>query len=592
MKSPAAAAAVALAFALAGVLAPPPDGAAAARTLAPGVTHRQQIRLTPHGPVVLNVITTPRPGGLYKLTPLVSNDTLPAPNERVTSMVARASTAATVAAINGDSSDPKTGLPIGIQLRSGLLEHAPYEPRSSIGVAADGTLRVEKVSLYGYWQGMAGQRALGINRANPKNGTTLYTSAYGPTTPPGAGAAAVVLGDFPGARPSVDSFAHVTQIAGAEPVPIPGGGAVLIAAGDDAAPLREEAPLGQELTIRLALTPAWTDVADAIGGGPALLAGGKPVFDAGEEFAPVDLGRRLARSAVGQKADGTIVMVTVDGGRPGYSTGLTNFELAQSMARLGVVTAAGLGSGHEASMAFEGRLLSRPSGRSGERKVTNALAMLYDGVLAPPPSRSIVSPNGDGKAESVRLSYELVRSANVSVTLIGPDGGARFSEAGQKSPGLYSTVWNGRGPDGASEVEGKWSWNVMATDDLGRASSDARSFRLDNTLGRLRIGPSPFAIRAPKVTTRGAMKARKLAIRVRVGRRARVSVRIYGPRGAVVRTVRSGTVRAGMLKASWDGRDRKGKLVRSGRYRLRVTAKSGLGKVELSRDFSVRRLAR
>lgn len=563
-----------------------------AGTLAPGMTYRQQLRLTAHGPVVLNVITAPKPGAAYRLAPLVSGDVLPAPGERLTSMVARASTAATVAAINGDSSGAATGLPVGIQMRSGLLESAPYETRSSIGVAADGTLRVERVSMYGYWQSTAGQHALGINRINPKNGCTLYTPAWGPSTPPGAGQLAVVLGDFPGARPSVEIPAHVTQGGSGEGVPIPAGGAVLVAAGDEVEPLRAEAPAGELLLIRFALTPLWTDVNDAIGGGPVLLQAGRPVFDAGEEFAAVDLGQRQARSAVGQRADGAIVLVTVDAGRPGYSTGMSNYELAQSMARLGAVTASALDAGHEAAMAFEGRLLSRPSGRGGERKVTNALAMIYDGVVAQAPSRSLVSPNGDGEAESVQLSYELARPSKLSVTLTGPDGGVRLSETGEKPAGIYSTVWNGRRSDGVAELEGRWSWNVIATDDLGRASSDARVFRLDNTLGRLRVKPASFTVRPGKVGEAKAKKPKELSIKVGIGRKARVSVRVYGPGGAVVRTLSAGVARAGVLKASWDGRDRAGKLVRSGRYRVRVAAVSGLGKVELSRSFSVRRLAR
>ena len=43
------------------------------------------MQFTAHGPVVLHVITAPRPGGLYQLKPLLSNGSIVG-TERVTSM--------------------------------------------------------------------------------------------------------------------------------------------------------------------------------------------------------------------------------------------------------------------------------------------------------------------------------------------------------------------------------------------------------------------------------------------------------------------------------------------------------------------------
>ena len=41
--------------------------------LLPGVTYTKRVQFTPHGPVVLNVVTAPKPGGLYSLAPVLSN---------------------------------------------------------------------------------------------------------------------------------------------------------------------------------------------------------------------------------------------------------------------------------------------------------------------------------------------------------------------------------------------------------------------------------------------------------------------------------------------------------------------------------------
>ena len=49
-------------------------------------------------------------------------------------------------------------------------------------------------------------------------------------------------------------------------------------------------------------------------------------------------------------------------------------------------------------MAFDGQVLNTPSGV--ERPVSEALLMAYAGVHAPLPTETVVSPNGDGVAES------------------------------------------------------------------------------------------------------------------------------------------------------------------------------------------------
>ena len=43
--------------------------------LMPGVSYQREVEFTPHGPVVLDVVTAPRPDGtLYTLAPMLSNN--------------------------------------------------------------------------------------------------------------------------------------------------------------------------------------------------------------------------------------------------------------------------------------------------------------------------------------------------------------------------------------------------------------------------------------------------------------------------------------------------------------------------------------
>src|SRR5262249_34508494 len=94
--------------------------------------------------------------------------------------------------------------------------------------------------------------------------------------------------------------------------PIPGDGAVLMAVGTPS--LEAEAQEGTGVTVRLILPSDWASVANALGGGPALVRNGKAVFHTNESFDAGKLAKRDARAAIGQLADGRIVLVAVDGG--------------------------------------------------------------------------------------------------------------------------------------------------------------------------------------------------------------------------------------------------------------------------------------
>ena len=178
------------------------------------------------------------------------------------------------------------------------------------------------------------------------------------------------------------------------------------------------------ILTRLILSPDWlaSGVTDALGGGPVIVRSGKPVWTAGEDFLPSQLAPRNPRTAVGQRADGKIILLAVDGRRRGFSVGMTNWELAQAMVRLGAVTASALDAGGSTTMAFDGKLLNRPSDPGGERSVAESLAILYTGVYAPPPALGVVSPNGDGVAERQQLSYKVVKPSSVTASLLGPGG--------------------------------------------------------------------------------------------------------------------------------------------------------------------------
>jgi exopolysaccharide biosynthesis protein len=546
--------------------------------LMPGVTYERRVQFTPHGPEVLHIINAPKPGGLYTLMPLLSNDAIVG-RERVTSMQKRASATATVAGVNGDLFNWNDGHPSGGLMQNGVLLHPPVRERSTVGVDTDGNLRVERVGFSGYWIGTGQRRALSFNELPGPNAVSLFTPTWGPVTP-GVQSVEAVLKPFPGAKPNTDLTGVVVQVSStAGSTPVPPDGAVLQARGSAAAKLAAEAPVGTTVTVRFALNPTWDGVVNAVGGGPLIVANGKPIFRANEEFSASQLSPRNPRTAIGQRADGRLLLVAVDGRQPGYSVGMSNFELALAMMQLGAVTASALDAGGSTTMAFDGQLLNRPSDPGGERAVAESLVVAYTGVYAPPPTEAALSPNGDNVAETQTLSYKVVRPSTVTATLIAPDKTVRAIDSGPRTPGTYKFTWTGKTADGAVEPEGSWRFSVTAIDDQAVSSVADRIFQLNNTLSTLTVQPT---VKLRKTGTR-------LTGSYTLAHPATVTATVETAGGIVIRSLSRGPVEPGPQTLVWNGKNGVGKLAYGGSYRLHVSATNELGRVDLRAPFTARR---
>ncbi len=540
--------------------------------LLPGVTYTREVDFTSRGPMVLDVVTAPRPDGqLYSLMPALSNDQLRG-KESLTRLEQRVAGNATTVAIDGDYFS-STGAPSGMLMQNGVLESAPAGGRSSLGIGADGTLTTDRVSFAGIWQGNGLRRPLYLN--SPTGKFSLYTPVYGSATPQESGVVEAVLGTFPPAKLDTPLDGTVTQVTTSGRTKIPPGGAVLVARGTQSiAQLRAEAPVGQQVEALLSLSPDWSGLASAIGGGPLLVKNGKPIFHAGESFSSGQLNNRQARGAIGQLADGRIVLVDVEGTKPAYSIGMSNYELAVELSELGARTAFGLGAGAASGLAFDGKLLTRP-GNGVTPKVSDALVLSYGGVYATPPSSAVFSPNDDGVGDTETFSYRVARPSQVVASLAGPGGAKVVLANGTESPGLHTLGWDGT-VGGAPAPEGKWTFSVQGTDDRDVTSSAQRTFSLDDTLSSLAVRTGRQGL--PTAT-------------FELTRAATVLVQVRRSNGVPVATLRSGPRAAGPEHVTWRGRIDRHRAP-NGRYQVAVQAKSSVGTSSLAAPFSWRAHAR
>jgi len=550
--------------------------AASGVELAPGIVYKREVRSIGGARVVVHVLKAPKPGGLYDLKPVLSNG-LVTGRETVSSMQRHLSHKATLAGVNGDLFNWSSGRPSGIFLHKNLLATRAIPSRSSLGIGMDGLLRTGFIRYTGTWQ--FGSNKLRILREfnhplEQRNGVVLYSPTWGPRTPHVRGVREAVLAHVAPIGPNKDLVGKVVRRHWHSGHRIPAGGAVLQASGERRQDLFAEGKLGYWVKLHVGLSPWWSDVKNAIGGGPRLVSGGVPVFQAGEAFLSSQLVPRNPRTAVGQLGNGRILLLAVDG-RSSWSAGVTNSQLARLMANLGARTAMALDSGGSTTMAFDGQVLNRPSDRGGERSVGDALMVFYYGIYARRPRLSLYSPNGDGVLDLQKLYSKVVRRSHVTLRLVrASDGHVAWSSSKTRGRGTFVKNLTRRLSDG------KWRWIVSATDEKGRTSAMTRSFVTNSTLGYLRLSRSLL---------RPNRKGGRLGISFRQSREADVTITVRTVSGQIVRHLRSEQLGAGRHAFGWNVTNDAGRVVGDGRYSVRVHGRNSIGPVSLTKPVQVRR---
>ena len=79
------------------------------------------------------------------------------------------------------------------------------------------------------------------------------------------------------------------------------------------------------------------------------------------------------RTCIGQKADGSYLIIVVDGRRSGWSSGMTYAQLAKEFVDRGAVFAYNLDGGGSTSLVFQNQVLNKPSDATGERPVADII---------------------------------------------------------------------------------------------------------------------------------------------------------------------------------------------------------------------------
>lgn len=107
-------------------------------------------------------------------------------------------------------------------------------------------------------------------------------------------------------------------------------------------------------------------IVSAVEFGPFLIVNGK------NQITNANSGGIQPRMAIGQKKDGTMIFVSIDGRQPGYSIGATLLELQKIFEKYDAYNAANLDGGSSATMYNNGKVVNKTSTPMGERYLPNA----------------------------------------------------------------------------------------------------------------------------------------------------------------------------------------------------------------------------
>lgn len=353
---------------------PVPDG-----QLAPGVTLRTEVL---PGPVVAHVVTIDRTQG-YDVRTVTATGKLQGALQ-VTGIARR--TGALVA-VNGDffqdNGEPVHGFAMGGRLlkwpglENTVVGLDPNKPTYGLFAAPDAAVNLN------IGESVAAIPAIVNEDGPPPPGSVeLLTPESTRQLEPGEWCRAMVTG---AGAPSLDSTGATVQpysVTDAEcsSDPVPRTGDVFVAAaGTEAGDAIAALTPNQAITLSWHLHPSDKGVFDVVGGNLTLVFGAQVASDVTGGTGPF-FSEHAPRTAIAQKPDGTIMLVTIEGRLPGWSIGMTPRQLADYLVGLGAIDAANLDGGGSTALSVRQLLASRPSDSVGERPVGSAVVVVPHGT--------------------------------------------------------------------------------------------------------------------------------------------------------------------------------------------------------------------
>ena len=336
-----------------------------------------------------------------------------------------------VAGINGDYFVVKNNEPLGIVVEDGELLSSDAG-HYAVGFKADGTAVFGKPAL---------QLSVGINGESiPMNAVNktrnnaeivLYTDNYAAKTKnTGEGMDIICAIDSPVTMNGTVNLTIEQILLEGGAVDIPEGKAVLsVSAGLYEETLAKFNALvqGDTITVTVSSPEEWSQVRYAIGSLYKLVTNG--AAESGLEAAAAP------RTAIGMKADGSLVLYTMDGRQSGHSVGVGMTTLAERMIELGCTEATIMDGGGSTSLNAiylgdsSASQINSPSD-GAQRSVTNYIMLVTEEKPTGVASRLAIYPLSTNILAGATTSFEVKAADENGYAAAVPAGISLSAESG------------------------------------------------------------------------------------------------------------------------------------------------------------------
>jgi len=356
----------------------------------PGIIHHHEFRTAGHRHI--HVLEIDLSNKWIKLETVKANNRLSG-RERTSAMatISDREKHRVVGAINGDFYEAG-GIPVGAQVLDGILLKRPTT-RSVFGFTLLNKPLIDVVSFEGAISTKRKNSIAinGVNEIRSTNKLILYNKYYGSTTRTNIWGTEIIA-KYITIHPLVNDTAHVVvtskdsiMITGHGNNAIPTNGIILSGHGTTSSFLNENVFVGDTLCVLIQFPPLQQKIIELIGGTPRLIRNGVATVEWENELCGQSFSYdRHPRTAVGFNQDSTkLFFFTVDGRQPGYSVGMSLFELADYMLEWSIYQGVNLDGGGSTTMFVRGNVVNRPSDAGGERSVANALMVISTAPTGP-----------------------------------------------------------------------------------------------------------------------------------------------------------------------------------------------------------------
>ena len=361
-----------------------------------------------------------------------------------------------IGGINGDYYVVANYEPLGIVLLNGELWSSDAD-HYAIGFTSDGNAIFGKPDLLITLQINGVDYSINaINKTRNEGAAVIYTDDYSAATKnKGDGTDIICAIDGTLGINSTRTLTAEQIITTGGAVSIPSGKAIISVSANASQELKTAIAglsAGSTATLKISAPSEWANVTYAIGSLYKLVTNGQVESGLPSGIAP--------RTAVGKKADGSLVFYTIDGRQTGLSVGVTMTQLAQRMVELGCVEASIMDGGGSTSLNAiylgdsSASQINSPSD-GGQRSVTNYIMLITENKPTGKASRLALYP----------LSTNILNGATSKFTLKAADDNG-YATALDRSVNL--TADSGLGTisaDGTFKAAGAGRGNITANAD-------------------------------------------------------------------------------------------------------------------------------